>query len=441
MHQVSWSTWHEWHTVYNQLFSKNDVIAQSAGILRVETWSFRQRLPISIQSTADLTHLLYTSVTSVTRLALATVIVRTINGLVDTVQKGAYRQAVSHLATSIDLPLYIVDLRHDIAHNALPSLRVLQLAALDLLDWLQTHYWKVQEQALCNTLLAVEASWHSSSEEMHATIEQQRDMGIALLVHGKWGTYLQKSNVCLIPQKEELVLDFTAVLTKHEMKLRRGQKAWHWFGAALWTEWCTALVTSGEWKDEAYEMGWNWMTYFLSPQWHQCSPRRGEKNLCEMEVYEDAGYPLEELWTSVSTMEAPEKRRFETLLQPLFPKRNVSEKNQPLMNGNHVIECEMSPCPLGVLPVQFPREKVADESWIIKSCSNFTYLDEKPTSESFSKFLKNMDNVYLVDLNNTRTKSSHNPSQSEDPLEESSDESSEEEKESSTIPLQVEIWT
>jgi Las1-like. len=81
------------------------------------------------------------------KLSYATVIIRGVNGIADSLQKNRakFGGSVSSLCSQIGLPLWIVDLRHDSAHNELPSLVSLRLAAQTLLGFFLQHYWTVVE--------------------------------------------------------------------------------------------------------------------------------------------------------------------------------------------------------------------------------------------------------------------------------------------------------
>lgn len=63
------------------------------------------------------------------RALLAMCIVRLVNGLVDPGQAGARAVSVAGLAARRGLPRLLVDLRHEAAHNELPSLPALRLAS------------------------------------------------------------------------------------------------------------------------------------------------------------------------------------------------------------------------------------------------------------------------------------------------------------------------
>uniref|UniRef100_M4B3P6 Uncharacterized protein n=1 Tax=Hyaloperonospora arabidopsidis (strain Emoy2) TaxID=559515 RepID=M4B3P6_HYAAE len=159
---VPWLAWTEWQDVHEGLFS-SDPYAQQRSISRVTAWRSRMQLPVAINATAQLVelqlhesmaqhhhHAIGVSSRSHMELSLlyANVIVRCVNGLVDSAQKGAYASAVSTLAQRIGIPLWVVDLRHESTHNQLPSLPVLRFAARHLLAWLRANYWGAQEDLI-----------------------------------------------------------------------------------------------------------------------------------------------------------------------------------------------------------------------------------------------------------------------------------------------------
>lgn len=73
-------------------------------------------------------------------------VVRMVNGIADSSQKGRVAASVASLAAAACLPRLLVDLRHEATHNELPSLPALQLAAHHALDWLRTNYWQRQKE-------------------------------------------------------------------------------------------------------------------------------------------------------------------------------------------------------------------------------------------------------------------------------------------------------
>ena len=90
---------------------------------------------------------------------------RFVNGLVDASQISGRLQSVSTVAESLNIPLWIVDLRHAATHEHLPSLSLLKSAAqlvcifclepslhmvanvimYQAMRWLDDHYWSRQQ--------------------------------------------------------------------------------------------------------------------------------------------------------------------------------------------------------------------------------------------------------------------------------------------------------
>lgn len=70
------------------------------------------------------------------------------NGFVDTAQRGVFAAPIHRLAEQLSIPLYMVEIRHDVTHGRLPSIEYLRIAAKDALRWLDVHYWLPQSQLL-----------------------------------------------------------------------------------------------------------------------------------------------------------------------------------------------------------------------------------------------------------------------------------------------------
>jgi hypothetical protein len=142
------------------------------GIKQCELWRKRAengRLPHSVEITCSLAELLlqdvehqvtlnqqedvkkrnYYNMTNLSlRLSYASAIIRGVNGIADSMQKNRATNgsSVAHLCSTIGIPSWVVDLRHDAAHNDLPSLVALRLAAKVLLRFLIDKYWIVLEE-------------------------------------------------------------------------------------------------------------------------------------------------------------------------------------------------------------------------------------------------------------------------------------------------------
>mgnify|MGYP003385449672 FL=1 len=97
------------------------------------------------------------------RLQYSMIVVRAINGLVDTSQQGVYADSVASIANRMDLPSWLVELRHDSTHNQLPSISVLQAASSQLLSWYVANYWRKQEERIILLRRFCEKCCHSST--------------------------------------------------------------------------------------------------------------------------------------------------------------------------------------------------------------------------------------------------------------------------------------
>ena len=156
-----WQSWAEWQWVYDCLYS-GSADHRRSGIGRIATWRSRGPLPQAVEGTACLAEaLLAESGLGVpggralsngsVQLMLALAITRCVNGLADTAQKGQTARSISSCAAQLGLPSWLVDLRHDATHNALPSLSTLIIGAQHLLDYYGEKYWKPQRLAIEDT--------------------------------------------------------------------------------------------------------------------------------------------------------------------------------------------------------------------------------------------------------------------------------------------------
>jgi Las1-like len=76
------------------------------------------------------------------RLAYSAAVIRCVNGFADTLQQQRFVAAsVASLCQQLGIPTWIVDIRHEASHNALPTLELLRLAATTLLEFMRAEYW------------------------------------------------------------------------------------------------------------------------------------------------------------------------------------------------------------------------------------------------------------------------------------------------------------
>ncbi len=239
---VRWRDWDEWQEVHQGLFS-SDIYERQRAVSRVAAWRARGQIPIAVNATTQFVeiqlheeiaqhqvHAIGVSARSYMEMSLmySSAIVRCVNGLVDGAQKGMYAMAVSQLAQRIGIPLWIVDLRHESAHNQLPSLSVLRFAAKHLLAWLRSNYWDRQDEAirspirqvaqiLQSKLLSDNETETSPSMDLKEvlTSDHIREIAVPLLVNGHQqgeqiyptgALFLSNDEPSLHPKEQHLVM-------------------------------------------------------------------------------------------------------------------------------------------------------------------------------------------------------------------------------------------
>ncbi|WPT11002.1 Pre-rRNA-processing protein las1 [Picochlorum sp. SENEW3] len=154
---VPWMGWDEWETVGKCLY---DDTALSQGLDIVSVWRIRGRVPVGVDATALLRETqqadrLGSVSDALIRLQYSLALVRFVNGVADSAQKGRVASSVAHLAQQAGIPRILVDIRHESTHNELPSLSVLRVAAKQALEWLRTKYWQAQRTCLADSEASV----------------------------------------------------------------------------------------------------------------------------------------------------------------------------------------------------------------------------------------------------------------------------------------------
>jgi hypothetical protein len=153
---VPWTDWDEWTHVRRCLFADDTALIQR-GINRVIAWRARGRVPIGVDATALLIETKINDQNSFTnagskpifsetslRLQYSLAIVRLVNGIADSSQRGSIAASVASLANAAGMPWLLVDLRHEATHNELPTLAALRRGAEEGLRWLEVYYWDRQ---------------------------------------------------------------------------------------------------------------------------------------------------------------------------------------------------------------------------------------------------------------------------------------------------------
>ncbi|CAL5227892.1 g10933 [Coccomyxa viridis] len=157
---VPWSSWDEWERVRGGLFSADTAQLRRA-LKQVSAWEARGKLPLGADMTAAIQRMrlrdpaltspeqqacqrLSAEQESMLRMQYALAIIRLVNGISDSAQKGTVAKSVANLAETAGLPRILVDIRHEASHNELPSLALLRLGAATALAWLSQSYWQQQ---------------------------------------------------------------------------------------------------------------------------------------------------------------------------------------------------------------------------------------------------------------------------------------------------------
>jgi hypothetical protein len=116
--------------VRNQIFSVDNV---QDGLGHVAMWETRCALPLAVSATVEL-------LSAHDRLALSCAITRLVNGLTDPLQ-GQRARNLRFIAQELQLPMVLVDVRHEATHGVLPSLALLERCRKEALTWLSEYYW------------------------------------------------------------------------------------------------------------------------------------------------------------------------------------------------------------------------------------------------------------------------------------------------------------
>ncbi|KAK9294585.1 hypothetical protein QLX08_010845 [Tetragonisca angustula] len=180
--QVPWFSLAEWHQVYKQVYS-NDVNEQNKGYEMLLVWQARiPKLPVGVDCTLSIMQVcardrewtpkinngeLPISYENDLCLMYSTTIMRLLNHISNV---GHTKQtSLFQIAKQLNIPEWIVNLRHDTAHgHELPSIGVLRIAINLLLVWLHEQYWAVEAKRMEEYLINEE-----SVKEVQETEEVQ----------------------------------------------------------------------------------------------------------------------------------------------------------------------------------------------------------------------------------------------------------------------------
>ena len=152
-----WYSLKEWQYTRNLLFRFDCVHSMQKGIDLVNLWKTRVRqgaLSVPIELTTGLlsAYIQMAEPAGVSeesiRHAASMAIVRFVNGITDQLQTGLYAQSVQIIADKLEIPGWLVDLRHEATHARLPSFEFLKTGLVVSLCWLEKNYWLETEQKI-----------------------------------------------------------------------------------------------------------------------------------------------------------------------------------------------------------------------------------------------------------------------------------------------------
>uniref|UniRef100_A0A4W4ENJ9 LAS1 like ribosome biogenesis factor n=1 Tax=Electrophorus electricus TaxID=8005 RepID=A0A4W4ENJ9_ELEEL len=163
-HVVAWMNKAEWDHVLDYLYSK-DLALRTHALHRISAWKgrFGHTTPVAVESTANLVRCQVLDGTGNMEgddlvLLYGMALTRFVNLILER-QHGRVAKPLRRLASNLNIPEWIVNLRHDMTHRRLPSLKWCRKGCEFVLNWLQQEYWSRQ---LSTRHIA---DWNSSSEE------------------------------------------------------------------------------------------------------------------------------------------------------------------------------------------------------------------------------------------------------------------------------------
>lgn len=148
-HVVAWVNKAEWDQILEYLYSKDSALQRFA-LQRISAWKGRYAngTPIAVDCTADLVRCQVLDRSGQLDgddlvLLYGAALVRFVN-LITERQQGKTARPLRRLAGNLNIPEWVVDLRHDFTHRKLPTLKWCRKGCKVVLEWLQQEYWSRQ---------------------------------------------------------------------------------------------------------------------------------------------------------------------------------------------------------------------------------------------------------------------------------------------------------
>ncbi|XP_068589736.1 ribosomal biogenesis protein LAS1L [Cebidichthys violaceus] len=148
-HVVAWANKAEWDQVLEYLYSKDSALQRFA-LQRISAWRGRyaNSTPVAVDCTADLVRCQVLDRSGQLDgedlvLLYGAGLVRFVN-LITERQQGKIARPLRRLAGNLNIPEWVVNLRHDMTHRKLPTLKWCRKGCKVVLEWLQQEYWSRQ---------------------------------------------------------------------------------------------------------------------------------------------------------------------------------------------------------------------------------------------------------------------------------------------------------
>uniref|UniRef100_A0A8C4SLV8 LAS1-like protein n=1 Tax=Erpetoichthys calabaricus TaxID=27687 RepID=A0A8C4SLV8_ERPCA len=180
-HVVAWINKGEWDQVLEYLYCQ-DCNLQKYALERISAWKGRygSSTPIAVESTADLVRCqVIDSCGQVAPeelvLLYGMALVRFVNLITEPKQKMV-TIPLRRLAREMNIPEWIVNLRHQLTHGRLPTLNWCRKGCEFVLDWLRKEYWSRQLGSIPSEYCELgsdEADVKEEEEEMAETNEEE----------------------------------------------------------------------------------------------------------------------------------------------------------------------------------------------------------------------------------------------------------------------------
>ncbi|XP_043249297.1 ribosomal biogenesis protein LAS1L [Colletes gigas] len=171
MKQVPWFSLTEWYEVYKQIYS-NDTVEQTKACDTLLAWKARMpKLPLGVDCTLSIVQVclrdrewspkinngeLPISYENDLSLMYSTTIMRFLNHISNL--GHTKHTSLFQIAKQLNIPEWIVNLRHDTAHgHQLPSIGVLRIAINILLTWLHEEYWATEVKRMEQSMVTGES--------------------------------------------------------------------------------------------------------------------------------------------------------------------------------------------------------------------------------------------------------------------------------------------